>query len=317
MQRQQAALQLHDFIHALRQGGGAELVHQARSHVGGDADVAARAAEHEDGGGGVVARIDGKAFGRVAQQPLAAVDVAGGVLDADHAGHLRQTHGGVVLHIGHGAAGHVVEHDGQVARAFGDGFEVGVNAFLRGLVVVGHDLELAVGAHLARIAGQGDGFGGGVGAAAGHHGHATGGLLDGHADDFLVLGHGDGGRFARGADDADAVGAFGDVPVNEFAQRGVVHAAVVKHGRDQRNDAALDGFHVGACLWVFCVFCARCARAGAQICEAGILDARGPGAGLIGMDADGGAGRGRATRRGAGLVCRHWVVFGYKILLIN
>ena len=38
------------------------------------------------------------------------------------------------------------------------------------------------------------------------------------------------GRLARGAHDADAVGAFSDVPVDQFAQGGVVHAAVFVHG---------------------------------------------------------------------------------------
>jgi hypothetical protein len=95
-----------------------------------------------------------------------------------------------------------------------------VLAFLRGLVVVGHDLQLAVGADLLGKLGQLDGFGGGVGAAAGHDGHALGGLLHGHADDFAVLFDVDRGRFARGADHADAVGAFGDVPVDQFAQAG-------------------------------------------------------------------------------------------------
>jgi hypothetical protein len=63
-------------------------------------------------------------------------------------------------------------HDGQVANGFGNGLEVLVLAFLRGLVVVGHDLQLAVGADLLGKLGQLDGFFGGVGAATGHDGHA-------------------------------------------------------------------------------------------------------------------------------------------------
>ena len=51
-------------------------------------------------------------------------------------------------------------------------------------------------------------------------------------------------RFAGRADDADAVGAFGDVPVDQAAQRVVVDAAVVVHRRDERDDAASNGFHV-------------------------------------------------------------------------
>ncbi len=85
------------------------------------------------------------------------------------------------------AAGHVVEDGGQVAHGFGNRLEVLVLALLRGLVVVGHDLQLAVGAHPLGEPGQLDGFGGGVGAAAGHDRHALGGLLDADADDLAVL----------------------------------------------------------------------------------------------------------------------------------
>jgi hypothetical protein len=120
---------------------------------------------------------------------------------------------------------------------------VPVLAFLRGLVVVGHHLQLAVGADLLGEARQLDRFGGRIGAAAGHDGHAAGGLFDRHADDFLVLLDVHRGRFAGGADHADAVGAFGDVPVDQLAQRGVVHAAVVVHRRGQCHDAAGDGSH--------------------------------------------------------------------------
>ena len=54
----------------------------------------------------------------------------------------------------------------------------------------------------------------------------------------------DGGGLAGGAHHADAVGALGDVPVNEFAQGGVVDAAVFMQRRCQCNNAASNGFHV-------------------------------------------------------------------------
>jgi hypothetical protein len=83
-------------------------VHLARRNVGRDADVALPAAEHERHCGRVVARIHGKVLGQVANEPLGALDVAGGFLDADDARHLGEAQHGVVRHIGHGAAGHVV-----------------------------------------------------------------------------------------------------------------------------------------------------------------------------------------------------------------
>ena len=45
----------------------------------------------------------------------------------------------------------------------------------------------------------------------------------------------DRGRFARGADDDDAVGAFGDVPVEKGLEAGNVERAVRLHGRDDRD----------------------------------------------------------------------------------
>ena len=51
------------------------------------------------------------------------------------------------------------------------------------------------------------------------------------------------GGLTGGADHTDAVGALGDVPVDQFAQRSVVDAAVFLHGGDQGHDAAGDGFH--------------------------------------------------------------------------
>ena len=70
-------------------------------------------------------------------------------------------------------------------------------------------------------------------------------LLDGDADDLAVLVDGHRRRLAGRADDGDALRAFADVPVDEAAQRGVVDRAVVLHRRDERDDAAGDGFHAG------------------------------------------------------------------------
>ncbi len=216
-------------------------MHQAGRHVGRHADVAVSTAQHQCHGGRVVARIHGKALGDITDEPLGAFDVAGGFFDANDARHLRQAQHGVVQHVAHRAAGHVVQHDGKVARGFGNRLEVLVLAFLCGLVVVGHHLQLAVGTHAACELGQFNGLGGGVGTTARHDGHALGGLLHGHADDLAVFFDVDSGRFARGAHYANAVGAFGNVPVDQFAQGWVVHATVLVHGSDEGDDAAGEG----------------------------------------------------------------------------
>jgi hypothetical protein len=238
VQRHELELDFHRPLDVARQRGHAQFVHLARRDVGRDADVALAAAQHERDRGRVVAGVHGKVLRQVANEPLGAFDVAGGFLDADDAGHLRQAQHGVVRHIGHGAPGHVVEHHGQVAHGLGDGLEVLVLAFLRRLVVVGHDLQLRIGAHALGELGELDGFLGRIGAAAGHDGHASLGLLDGYADDFAVLLDIDRRRLAGGPDHAEAVGAFFDVPIDEPPQGGVVDTAVVVHRRDERDDAA-------------------------------------------------------------------------------
>ena len=80
-------------------------------------------------------------------------------------------------------------------------------------------------------------------AGTGHDRHATFRMLDSHPDDFAMLFDRHRRRFAGGADHADAVGAFGDVPVDQATQGVVIDAAVFLHRRDQRDDAANDGIH--------------------------------------------------------------------------
>ncbi|HYJ52403.1 MAG TPA: amidase family protein, partial [Allosphingosinicella sp.] len=101
--------------------------------------------------------------------------------------YFNQAQHRVVLHVRHGAAGHVVKNGRQVTGGFGDRLEVPVQAFLRRLVVVGHHLQLAIGADLSRVPGQLDGFERGIGAAAGHDRHPALGLLDRDTDDFAVF----------------------------------------------------------------------------------------------------------------------------------
>ena len=190
----------------------------------------------------VLAALDGSGQFAVkmvasADEVRRAVDVAGGFLHADDARHFGQTQHGFDRHIGHRATRHVVQNDRQIHR-LGHLAEVQVHPFLRRLVVVRHDLEGGIGAHLLGIGRQLDGLGRGVAAGTRNDGDALVGLLDRHADQLTVLFHRHGRRFAAGADDHDAVGAFGDVPVDEPPQRGIVDAAVFVHRRDERDDAA-------------------------------------------------------------------------------
>ncbi len=239
MQRQHAVVDAHRLGHVAGHGRHAQFVHRARRDVGGDGDIALAAAQHQRDRGGVVARVDRERRRRQAQQVGGAGDIAGRFLDADDARHLRQAQHGLVGHVRHGAAGHVVQDDRQVDR-FGDLAEMPVHAFLRRPVVVRHDLQRRVGAGFLRIAGQFDRLDGRVAAGAGDDGNAPCRMVDRDLDQFAMLVHGDRRRFAGGADDDDAVGAFRDVPVDELAQARQVETAVGVHGSDDCYDAALD-----------------------------------------------------------------------------
>ena len=50
-------------------------------------------------------------------------------------------------------------------------------------------------------------------------------------------------RFAGGADDDDAVGAFADVPVDQLAKSIEIERAVIAHRRDDCNQTALELGH--------------------------------------------------------------------------
>lgn len=116
--------------------------------------------------------------------------------------------------------GDVVEHDGEAD--VGDGGEVLDEAGLRGLVVVGGDLEGAVRADFFGAAGEVEGFGGGVGAGAGEDFEAAGGGFHGDADDFDVFVVVQRGGFAGGADRHQTIHAVGHLKFNQLAQALVV-----------------------------------------------------------------------------------------------
>ena len=50
----------------------------------------------------------------------------------------------------------------------------------------------------------------------------------------------DRGRLTGGANDTDAISAFCDMPIDQFAQAGIVHLAIFVHGCDECHDAAGD-----------------------------------------------------------------------------
>ena len=136
--------------------------------------------------------------------------------------------------------GNVVEHDGDI-HCGGDGFEVGADAGLAGLVVVRRDEQEAVDAERCRLLGKVHRVCGVVGSGAGDDGGAAAhGVLDGaeHAEVFLV---GEGGRFAGGSGDHQAVAAVVHELAGQFCRLLVVHCAVLGERRDHGGQERTKG----------------------------------------------------------------------------
>ena len=131
-------------------------------------------------------------------------------------------------------AGNVV-HDDRNADGVVDRLEVLVEPLLGRLVVVGRHHQHGVGAGLLGVLRQADRLGGRVRARARDHRNPALGLVDAPFDDLLVLLVGQRRAFARGADRNQAVGALGDLPVHQFAERLLVHRAVLER-RDERGE---------------------------------------------------------------------------------
>ncbi len=108
---------------------------------------------------------------------------------------------------------------------------------LAGLVVVGRDHEHRVGARLVGEAGQLDGLQGGIGARAGHDGHASARRRDDRAHDVHVLLVRKRGRLARGADRHQPVDPAPDLVFDEFPQLVIGNPAAVKR-RDHGGEGA-------------------------------------------------------------------------------
>ena len=216
MQRDELAVDGARLGEVSRQGGGAHFSHRFRCHVGRDRDDAVGAHGHERQRGIVVAAVDGKALGQAGQQRRSPADVTRGVLQPDDVGVVGQPQHGGIGDIGHGAAGHVVQDDGQTAF-LGHRGEVAVQALLRGLVVIGGHLQRGVHPHLEGVASELDGLARGIGTGTGDDRDTAAAMLGGDPDELSMLLDADGGRFSGGAHRHDGAGPGLDVPVEQVA----------------------------------------------------------------------------------------------------
>ena len=162
-------------------------------------------------------------------------DVGGRVLHAHDVGQARQTAHGLGRHVDHGAAGDVVDDQGQLDRVM-DRPKVGVETLLRRLVVVGGHHQGRVGARPLGVPGQADRLFGRVRAGPGDHRHPTAGGLDAQLDHPLMLGVAHGRALPGGPDWHEALGTLGEVPCHQLLECPLVERPVAKrrHERDNR-----------------------------------------------------------------------------------
>ena len=222
------------FVPAASGGGVDEVGHGARDDVGGDADDANRTDSHHGQGEAVIAGQHGDVAGGL--DAADAVHAAAGFLDADHVRMPGQRSDGGHGNFAGGAPGHIVEHDWQAE--VGHRREVADQAGLRGLVVVGGDLERAVGADLPGPPGQLQGFRCGVAAGARDDFDAAGGGLYGDADDLDVFMMVQGGRLAGGADWHHPIYAASHLKGDQLAQALHIHLARGVEWSDQCCECA-------------------------------------------------------------------------------
>ena len=237
MQGVEPVLQRQRLLPAPVQAGILEIRALPGRDVGGDGDAAAPAHRHEAERRlvitGQLAEI------RAASQALGghATEIAGRVLDADHALEFL----GQPMHHGHAnigdrAAGHIIEDDRQVA-ALGEMGEVAIDPVLIRLVVIGRDHQR--GARPRRLRGihmlQRDACV--VGTAAGDHGHAPRCLLHADRDDAVMLLDRHRGTFAGGSARHQRARSRLDLPVDEGSE-GVLIDPAIAEWRDQCRNRA-------------------------------------------------------------------------------
>ena len=153
--------------------------------------------------------------------------IAGRVLDPGNVLQFEQTLHGVDRHVDHRARRNIVDDDRDADRVV-HRLEVVDHALLGRLVVIGRDHQHGVGAGLLAVPRKRDRLRRRVGAGAGDHRHPAAGLIDAPLHHLVMLRMRQRRAFAGGPTGNEAVGALGDLPLDEVAERLFVELAVAK-----------------------------------------------------------------------------------------
>ena len=118
-----------------------------------------------------------------------------------------------------------------------------IEAFLGGLVVVGHHLQGGLGPQAMGLSGEFDGLSGGIGPRARNDRNATRSLLHGHLYELQVFVDIHRGRLARRAHGHNAMRAAGHMPIDQGPKGSQIKASIGLHRGHDGNQAADDGVH--------------------------------------------------------------------------
>ncbi len=238
MQRHQLVLQLQRRLVIAPQARALELGAQPRRHVRGHRDAAVPAMRHEAERGRILAGELIEAFPHGVALLRDAHHIGGGILHAGDVLELEQPLHGLDRHVDHRARRNVVDDDGD-SDGVVDRLEVLVEPFLGRLVVVRGDDQHGGGTGLFGMLRQFDRLAGRVRPGARNHRHAAFGLLDAPLHHLPVLLVRERRALAGGAHRNQPIGALGDLPIDQVAERLLVQRAVAE-GSDERGERALE-----------------------------------------------------------------------------
>ena len=192
-------------------------------------------------GEGVIAAVDRQPL-TSAKQAQAAHFLGGaaGGLVGHHIGQIQQAGRGLRRQAATCTAGNVVKHQRQTRGSRGNGPEMGLQTFLGGAVVIRHHHQGAIGSEGGRLGRGLHRFGGAVAAATSQQGSPIAHRLLHGSEKGVLLGPAEGGGFAGGATEHEAIGTLPHQVVGQSGGQIEIHRAVRREGGDHRGDNAAE-----------------------------------------------------------------------------
>ena len=214
------------------------LGHLSRRHIGGHADNALSTDAHEGQRQGIIAADDLKFWSAGRSQLADAVARTPSFFDADDILKVRrQALNGVETDLDAATTRDTVKQDGQPCGP-GDGREVLIHAFLRGLVVVRGHLERAIHSQLLGLLSQEDGLLRRIATRTRQDWQLAARKLHGQLDHLQVFVIIQCRRLTGGSHGHDAIHPALNLGANQFLKGRFVQFSIAKRGDQCRESAS-------------------------------------------------------------------------------